>query len=261
MVERMVKKLDDRKFWERHICKLREIKVDADYPELIIFGSPLLAVLIDKPRQRFHKYIFVEKDQKRMDILKQICGILKQDYKIDINVEFVPCDMNDLSYIPYMKECKHALVIIDPEGLEPKFTTISKLLENNCDVIITFMSTGINRVSGKRDNNTRKTLEEFIGSPLTSNDITIEDLEKIYINNIRNAGKEAYSTLTVKSKGSFEYDIIIATRKTGGDNPWLRAINLLNNRLQICDDRLNSIIMQELGVFYSMDNFTQTNNE
>lgn len=221
--------------------------------DLIVFGSPLLSVLT-KPQYRFDKYVLVEKDKQRCNILERIFDILKGYYNIDVDYEIINVDMNNIDkYIHYMNECEHALVIVDPEGLEPKWTTISQLLNKECDIIITFMKSGINRVLGraKSSNADKNTLEYFIGTKLSTIP-TINELEDMYIKNIQLHNKNAYRTIEVGAK-NFDYDIIIAAKETRKGSPWLDALEKIRKRLKISDDNIESIAAQILGIQSSLD--------
>jgi len=232
------------------------VNINIGNKEIVVFGSPLLAALTIKQEYRFHKYILLEKDKARYGILKKIFNILKQEYKINLEYQIINEDMNNIDcYLRYMNECKHALVIIDPEGLEPKWSTISKLLSNNCDVIITFMESGIKRVLGKakKSEADKKILEEFIGRELMKIP-TIDKLEKMYIENIQACNKKAYRTIEVKTN-HFEYDIIIATKKTKKDNPWLKPIEDIRKKLKIDDKSLESIALQKFGKQYILNDY------
>ncbi len=222
---------------------------------MIIFGSPLLSVLTKKPEYRFAKYVFVERNKQRYDILEKIFDILKS-YKIDIDYEIINADMNFVDkYLHYMDECKHALVIVDPEGLEPKWSTISQLLSKECDIIITFMKSGINRVLGRAKNSEadKNRLEDLIGNKLSTIP-TLNKLEEMYIKNIQLYDKKAYRTIEVEAK-NFDYDIIIATKETKKRNPWLNALEKIKKRLKISDDDIRGIAAQKLGIQSSLDNF------
>jgi hypothetical protein len=157
--------------------------------------------------------------------------------------------MNNINaYHDFFNQCEHALVIVDPEGLEPKWATMEKILKHNCDVLITYMEEGIQRVIGKAKNNPKgkETLENFLGSNIDPDRITPEVFKEKYIEQIERTGKEVIKTIEAKSK-QYSYDIIIATRKTRGENPWLRFVEDLRKKLEIKDEILKAIIEQLLG--------------
>jgi hypothetical protein len=138
---------------------------------------------------------------------------------------------------------------------------MEKILKHNCDVLITYMEEGIQRVIGKAKNNPKdkETLENFLGSSIDPNKITPEEFKEKYIEQIRKTGKEAIKTIEAKSK-QYSYDIIIATRKTKGKNPWLRFVEELRKKLDIKDETLKAIIEQLLGKQRTFNNYTFQNN-
>lgn len=224
---------------------------------LRVFGSALIGVLYSYKHKPFKKYIFVESNNTKYTALCSLFTYIKNSHKSSLDYYIINDDMNNInSYEKYLKECEHALVVIDPEGLEPKWATVEKILSYKCDVIITFMSKGIQRVLGRAKNSVvdRTTLKEFCGLPI-DNIRDINEFEKQYIQQIKQKGKkEAYRTIDVSAK-SFEYDIIIATKVTKKRNPWLRAIDDLKKRLDISDLELTAIIDQLQGKQSSLDNY------
>lgn len=225
---------------------------------LRVFGSALIGVLCSYKHKPFKKYIFVESDKTKCTTLSSLLNYIKDTHKPSLDYDIINDDMNNINrYEKYLKECKHALVVIDPEGLEPKWATVEKILSYKCDVIITFMSQGIQRVLGRAKNSEvdRRTLKEFCGFSI-NNIRDINEFEEQYIQQIKQKGKkkEAYRTIDVSAK-SFEYDIIIATKRTRSENPWLGAIDDLKKRLDISDRELTAIIDQLQGKQSSLDNY------
>ncbi|MEM2966832.1 MAG: three-Cys-motif partner protein TcmP [Candidatus Nitrosocaldaceae archaeon] len=220
-----------------------------------VFGSALLSVLYSN--HPFAKYIYVDNDEKRINALNSLLSFIKAKYNNQLNYECINADMNEIDrYRKMLEESEHSLVVIDPEGLEPNWATIKEILSYKCDVIITFMSNGIARVLGKAKSNQadKNTLERFCGSPIKEID-NISDLENKYIEQIKQVGnKEAYKTVDISTK-KFEYDIIIAAKKTKGNNPWLDAIDELKIRLEIDDNSLISIIRQLQGTQSNIETF------
>jgi len=54
--------------------------------------------------------------------------------------------------------------------------------------------------------------------------------------------------------------MIIATRKTKGENPWLRFVEELRKKLEIKDETLKAIIEQLLGTQSTSNNYSHQNN-
>jgi three-Cys-motif partner protein len=176
------------------------------------------------------------------------------NYK-DLDYEVIQDDMNNINrYINFFNEYDHALVVVDPEGLEPNWSTISEILtKKRVDMLFTFMTDGIQRVLGKaRDNQADKDkLMRFLGKDI--NNITnIGEFEDEYIGQFESLGYTATKTIEASS-GRFGYDIIVATKPTSGKNPWLEPLVDLRHRLTIDDKTLKSIIDQFLGKADSID--------
>jgi hypothetical protein len=98
-----------------------------------------------------------------------------------------------------------------------------------------------------------------LGSNIDPDRITPEEFKEKYIEQIERTGKEAIKTIEAKSK-QYSYDIIIATRKTRGKNPWLRFVEELRKKLDIKDETLKAIIEQLLGKQMTFDNYPHQNN-
>ncbi|MEM1985466.1 MAG: three-Cys-motif partner protein TcmP [Nitrososphaeria archaeon] len=208
-----------------------------------IYGSALLSTLIPSyPRCLFDKYYFIEINKEYVKTLEKLVNEINQRLDNCINYEIIQDDMNKVNYSKYMTECEHSLVVVDPEGLEPKWATVSEILEHNCDIIFTFMTSGIQRSLGKKDEGTRKTIIEFVGEEgkRIYDILDAEELMKLYTEKIKSKGKDATVNIPVNAK-HFKYNIIVAARKTFGGNPWLRAIEEIKKRIGINDEVLENI--------------------
>ena len=237
------------------------VQVSIGNINLNLFGSALISVL--KPIRRFTKYVYVEVEEKKYNSLKYLLRRIKEDYIKDLDYQPINVDMNNINaYHDFFDQCEHALVVVDPEGLEPKWATMEKILKHNCDVLITYMEEGIQRVIGKAKNNPKdkETLENFLGSIIDPNRITPEEFKEKYIEQIERTGKKVIKTIEARSK-QYSYDIIIATRETKGGNPWLRFVEDLRKKLEIKDETLKAIIEQLLGKQSTFNNYPQQNNE
>jgi three-Cys-motif partner protein len=236
------------------------VQISIENVNLNLFGSALISVL--KPIKRFNKYVYVEIDEKKYNSLKYLLRRIKENYIKDLDYQLLNVDMNNINaYHDFFNQCEHALVVVDPEGLEPEWTTMEKILKHNCDVLITYMEEGIQRVIGKAKNNPKgkETPENFLGSNIDPDRITPEEFKEKYIEQIRKTGKEAIKTIEAKSK-QYSYDIIIATKETRGKNPWLRFVEELRKKLDIKDETLKAIIEQLLGKQRTFNNYPHQNN-
>ncbi|MGB9728223.1 MAG: three-Cys-motif partner protein TcmP [Thermoproteota archaeon] len=214
-----------------------------------IFGSSLLSILVPLKfsKHLFNKYYFVEIDKERADMLKRSIEEIKNQVSINIEYEILVDDMNNINYEKYMKESEHSLVVIDPEGIEPKWETVSKILDNKCDVIFTFMTSGIQRLLGKKDEKATNVIKEFIGENTVPDDIDAQKLMKLYIKKIKSKGKDATIDIPIEAK-RFKYNIIVAARKTSGGNPWLKPIDEIKPKLKVRDTDLEDIFKVTFGI-------------
>ena len=224
---------------------------------LRVFGSALLGVLY--PKKCFTEYVFIDTNKVKCVMLEKILEHIKTNYSLELTYTVIHSDMNNIErYKDKLDNIKmegnHALVIIDPEGVEPKWDTVKEILSYKCDTIITFMNRGIARTLGKAksDPKSKSSLEEFCGFPLE--DISnVGELEENYIKHIKEeCKKEVYRTIEVNTN-KFGYDIIVITKKTRGENPWLKSLDILKKNLEIDDRILCSIIDQLQGKADSLD--------
>jgi len=224
-----------------------------------LYGSALISVLKPRPEYKFKKYIFVEKNQKRANTLKMLLDKIKNSYENykDLDYEVIRGNMNNINrYINFFNECDHALVVVDPEGLQPNWSTISGILtKKRVDMLFTFMTKSIPRVlGGANDNQADKDkLMRFLGKDINN----ITNFEDEYIGQLKSLGYTAIKTIEASSR-SFGYDIIVATKPTSGGNPWLKPFVDLQQKLTIEDRDLNSIIDQFLGKADSIDKYLHT---
>jgi|LJSS01.1.fsa_nt_gb three-Cys-motif partner protein len=227
--------------------------------KVYLYGSALISVLKPRPEYKFKKYIFIENNQKRANTLKILLNNIKNSYENykDLDYEVIQDDMNNINrYINFFDKCDHALVVVDPEGLEPNWSTISGILtKKRVDMLFTFMTKSIPRVLGGADDNqaNKDKLMRFLGKDIDN----ITDFKDEYIRQLENLGYTATKTIKASS-GRFGYDIIVATRPTSRGNPWLEPIDDLQPKLTIKDRDLNSIINQFLGKANSIDKYLHT---
>ena len=156
------------------------VSVSIGSEQLNLFGSALIAVLT--PTNRFTKYIYVEENRDRCASLNKLLSHIENNYIKDLNYKVINADMNDTNeYKQFIKECKHALVVIDPEGLEPDWKTIHEILNaKRVDMLMTFMGRSISRVIGKAKNSQsdRESLRRFLGNDINYDDNDIEKSSK-----------------------------------------------------------------------------------
>jgi len=134
----------------------------------IVLASPLLALGIS---DKFDLYIFCEKDEAKMDALKQR---VRMNYS-DVNVEFVPGDSNSqvnqiISKIPQAHQAFKVLAFCfaDPYNLKSlNFATVESLSQRFVDFLILIPSgmDAARNVDIHYLNPKNKTIDNFLGTP------------------------------------------------------------------------------------------------
>ncbi|MEM1820590.1 MAG: three-Cys-motif partner protein TcmP [Thermofilaceae archaeon] len=206
------------------------IKIRSDSEKIFFYGSPILSILVPQNKNvKFDKYFFIEVDENRALILKKVIEVLHEHQIVNKdNVKILIKDMNKVPYKSLLRNCKHSLVFVDPEGLEPKWSTISSILDLPTDVLFNFMTSGIRRIWGtvKSKGVGDEALNSFYGDDswrIAEND---EDLLQIYKDKIeREFPRRIVTNVRVRGDKLFYYDILTITRRTKRGSPWLIAIN------------------------------------
>lgn len=191
----------------------------------VVAGSPLIAA---HSKIKFDEYIFVEKNPERYDALENRLNLTGVNFK-PLQEDCNQC-IDEL--LADFKEGDHYLAFIDNEGMNVSGNTVSKLLEKRGDLIINFQSNGINRVRGKAVNNSADAdaLTHFYGDEKWKACTSASSLLDTYIARIRDSSdKKEVVHLLVPGIPQYSYDLIIATRKTTGGNPWLQPMKRLSH--------------------------------
>jgi len=202
-------------------CGLCKIKGSDD----VILGSATIASYIPQQNYKFDKYVLIEKDSSFASALKKRIP----------NAKVIDKDVNGIHINKlldnYCGNNNPILAFIDPEGLELKWKTLEQILQRWSDVIINYHPVAVRRVVGKADE-MAETLTEFFGTTkwqkLEENEQEFLELYKQKIMQY----KQVVESIKVQGKSTFYYYIIVATRKTRGRNPWLRAIHQLKNFIE-----------------------------
>lgn len=215
-------------------------------------GSPLVPLMIRETRDdRFFKRIFLCERKAEYD------GALRKRVS-----EYLPgfCDrtfhrgdanrfVRKLPELVDEHGIGHCLVFIDPEGMEWKWSSMVRLVENvDCDVIINFPSTGIQRNSTNRDPETRRTMARYLGIPLKSLPFPVGSdwAIRTYRENLQGVGKDISTEIRVSAKGAFRYHLIPAVRKTATGSQWFRIFLALKERIEKFDGDILGLIAQQL---------------
>jgi three-Cys-motif partner protein len=204
-----VSKCDDCVLEERECatCKYRKNKLKVD-----VAGSSLLAATSNPP---FKKMYLVDLNDRNLDALMKRIAILEtkglsyckeiDSIKEDCNkvVEGIITEIAQ-SAKSATKRKYHFLAFIDNQGLDANWTTIDKLLNCYCDLIINFPTSSITR------NLETDATKIFLGCGDISelNDLTPLDY---YVNKIRE--RKSAEIINIKTGQGFHYDLIVVTKK------------------------------------------------
>ena len=220
---------------------LCHIKESSDY----IAGSPVLVSALAK--RPFDKTILVDMDP-------EYCRVLdKRLRKIGKNYIIINNDCN-LAIDDILKEITpndHYLAFIDCQsGFEMHWNTLMKLLSRPGDLIFNFQSVSVHRnVCQYLENPSLepRSLIDLYGDDRWKRYQTREDCLKGYINKIREeTNREVVIPLYVKGPKSYHYDLIVATRKTGANNPWMTPMREVQARFKKLEPKIIDTIIDVL---------------
>ena len=202
---------------------------------VVVAGSPFVAHFF--ARREYSKYVFIEmKDEYYRALRKRSATILGRKavvVKGDCN-EVAPRKAAEAS-----RQKIHFLAFVDNEGLDVKWSTIRRLLEARCDIIVNFPTSGIRRVFGAAQSGgecgerNAEALTDFYGGEDWREASDEEELLRIYIEKIKTVyqkvrKKKPYVSPIRVGDEHFYYDIILMT-KTG---PYTDAWSYLRDRLE-----------------------------
>lgn len=133
-----------------------------------IDGSPTVALNIDKP---FSKYIFIEKNPRRFNQLRDLKEKFKNDRTIDIVQEDATSAILAILSDPSIDWANHrAVIFLDPFGMQVPWSTLEAIGKNRGVEIILNLPVGmaIQRLlprSGNFSDKQREKLNNYFGSP------------------------------------------------------------------------------------------------
>lgn len=209
-------------------------------------GSPLIPLVINETKYQFSKFIFSELNDQYYNALNQRINILKPEVKPQIFHEDANMMVSKLPDL--LKGVDHALVFLDPEGMEMKWTSITKLVNSvNCDLIINFPSSGI--IRNLHNLQTLGTITAFLGYDGLSipPDAGEEWAISTYRKNLTNVGKDISTEIKIQSgEGAFHYHLIPAVRTTLGGSPWFRLFRDAKARTESMSGQVLGYITEQI---------------
>ncbi len=217
-------------------------------------GSPLIPLMIrEAAKGRMFKHLLLcEKDQELAEALRRR---VDQYLPSEVGRTIHQGDANDfVRQLPRLLKAEgigHSLVFLDPEGLQWRWDSMAYLLENvTCDIIVNFPSTGILRISTKKDDATRGTIAQHLGVPLNElpPHIDLDWAIHRYRDGLAQLGKEVSTEIKVAANGAFHYHLITAVRKTPEGSPWFpRILEPMRKRIEGMHGGILSLIAEQIA--------------
>ena len=204
------------------LCRVKEI---GD----IVAGSALIAATMRN--REFDEYILVELDLKRSSALQKRMNILTNNARVIVG----DCNKAVDDIVNSLGNKDHYLAFVDSEGLEVNWSTIKKLLSKQGDLIFNFQSSMVTRVVGRAKAGMQgdaKKLDAFFGDDRWKKLDNADELLLGYVDKIKqDTNRKRIVTLPIKGDGSYRYDLILATKVTKGENPWMSAMDSLSETI------------------------------
>lgn len=129
----------------------------------ILLGSPLLSLTTKYP---FTGYHFSDLDHKSVDALKLRCTSSPLCSQIQFYAENANSVVSSVvAQIKHSSPRSLNLAVLDPEGLELEWTTVSSLGSLRCDLIIHYSQSGLTRFIGKAfESDDETVIDRFFGT-------------------------------------------------------------------------------------------------
>ncbi|MCD6493822.1 MAG: three-Cys-motif partner protein TcmP [Archaeoglobaceae archaeon] len=211
---------------------LNEIEINKH--KEILLGSALLAEKVPRRGKEFDEIILVEQDPEKAAVLKQLLPestVINDDCNSPDTLKKILDRINE-------EPRTHFLAVMDPEGLELKWSTVQTLIKLQGDSVINYMCAGVGRswgnvYSSKQQDSIKvkleRTLTEFFGNNKWKNCVpptqggSVECLFDLYFNQVKEF-KQNSVPITVRGIKGFHYHIIVAVGRTRGTQGWIDAI-------------------------------------
>lgn|SRR5574338_154445 len=195
-------------------------------------GSPMIAAL-RAAKFPFSDYFLSDIDKESIEALKNRLVTNKTNTGNHNYAPKIASFESVVTQIEKLKQWGNAfLIFIDPTGYkETRWDLMEKLFEiQTADIIFTFMtySIALNRSKADSNEETANSLDEFFGNNRWINCQTGDELLAEYIKRIESKGKKTF-VIPVNMKGESKlYDLIFATRSTGGSNVAASASKIMD---------------------------------
>jgi len=211
-------------------------------------------------REKFRRYVLVEKSEDRFRALSQRAARVMGDLARPLRG-----DCNELAgeIADEIREAgAHALVFIDNEGLRAaaEWETVKTLMGVPSDLIILFPTVGARRPWGSAQDGERlvRSLDRFYGTGVWRLARGGEDLLSLYLERLRKAflelrGRRPFVSSIRIGTRSYYYDLILVCK----DGPYVRAWDHIKSRLDWEDPETVGLVLRILrGEIVPLDFFT-----
>ena len=206
---------------------LNEVSTNGD----LIAGSSIIAA--QHPKKKFDELHLIEMDSQKARALSRRI----KPSKIPSQIINKDCNDGINDIFDSIGESDHYLAFIDCErGMEINWATMQKLLSRPGDLIFNLQSASIYRVISAWQNNQNfqhNSLDQFYGDESWKKYYSRDDCLLGFIEKIQtNSNREVVIPCRINGPGSYYYDLIIATRRTKGDSPYMGAVKDLKTRVE-----------------------------
>lgn len=196
--------------------------------EYYVLGSTLLAATGNAKRYKFDKIFSIEIDIDKANLLENRCKALELS-----NVKVINGDSNEVvkNLVKEINENTIIMLFIDPEGMEPTFSSYFPLVSATkyVDIMLNF-SHGVRRLEGRIQNNLKKSDIEKMESYFpnyNTNKSADEILSELFEERF---GKPIGERVIIHDRGENEvYSIELRVRETQTGSKWIKGIEKFGN--------------------------------
>lgn len=228
--------------------------------DIDLIGSPLIAATV--PPEPFDELYFFEKDSERASALENRLDVADERGLLEVDRDdCTVVDSNANEALPEVVDSieavegfggKNNLAFVDNERVEIKWPTIESVSRIWGDLLVNFQRNGIRREFGyleddsaapeERRETARRELTGFFGGGDFVSCENVTELREHYLDNVASIGREigdpncnrpVQETVEVRGAGDrYRYDLLYATRETGGGSPYIEVIRGMKERIE-----------------------------
>jgi len=220
------------------LCKIK----DSDD---FLAGSPILVAALAK--RQFDKYILVDMDPDFCSALNKRMaqfGVYSKYYEADSNIA-----INDI--IGELSPQDHYLAFVDCQtGFEFQWDSLMKLLSRQGDLIFNFQSVTVYReVKQYQENPTfePRKLMALYGDDRWVNYQSRDDCLEGFIQKIKSeTNREIVIPLIVRGPNNYQYDLLVATKRTAGGSPWMNPMREIQQKFHKLESKIAQTVIDVL---------------